>query len=373
METRTHDKGRAHRRELVVEDQVVSWLYVIDYPMRVGSAVVRMAGIGGVESKPEHRMQGHMRRLFDDTVRYMTEQGYDVSMLFGIPNFYTKFGYAVCLPSSQVTIQTRDAESAQAGAPPCAVRPLEPADLPKVIDLYNRNNAARTCSLVRSAEYFTSFAKGSWWGQPAQALVLEDHGGRFLGYAVWDKADDRVTVTEAEIQPGDERCYTAVLFEFARQAIDKRCGSITLHLPVDHPFAEYVQRFGCEWTIRHPRHGDAMMRILNQASLFHKLEPELVRRAAVASLPPGTLSIATDLGATALTVGQGALGIDDAAGEAGASLSLAQDKLMQMMAGYRSAGDVLNDPGVEARGDVQPFLDALFPKHTAYIWLADHF
>jgi predicted acetyltransferase len=70
----------------------------IDLPMRIGDAVIRMAGIGDVYTEREHRMKGYMRYLYEDTLTYMTEEGYDVSMLFGIPDFYTKFGYAVCLP-----------------------------------------------------------------------------------------------------------------------------------------------------------------------------------------------------------------------------------------------------------------------------------
>ena len=35
---------------------------------------------------------------------YMTENGFDVSMLFGIPNFYHKFGYATVLPETYVEI-----------------------------------------------------------------------------------------------------------------------------------------------------------------------------------------------------------------------------------------------------------------------------
>ncbi|MCL5998859.1 MAG: GNAT family N-acetyltransferase [Chloroflexi bacterium] len=275
MDIRTRDEGRYHIREMLVDDQLVSWLTIIDYQMRIGSAVVRMAGIGGVETHHKHRMQGHMRVLFEDTVQYMLAQGYDISMLFGIPNFYPKFGYAVCLPWPKATVQTRDAELAQTEAVPCNMRPVGPDDLSAIIDLYNQRNASRTCSLVRTAEYFKGFTKGTGWDTRTEAITLEDGQGGFAGYAAWDKSDQTVNVVEVEsISPS---FYPALLYEFARQAIARRCGHITLFMPPDHPFAQFVQRYGCEWSIKYMRHSDGMMRILNQASLIEKITPELKR------------------------------------------------------------------------------------------------
>jgi predicted acetyltransferase len=371
MDIRTRDEGRYHQREMLIDGQVVAWLTVIDYQMRIGSALVRMAGIGGVETAPQHRMKGLMRILFEDTVRYMTGAGYDVSLLFGIPNFYTKFGYATCLPSYRVTVATRNAELAQADAPACQARPMQPEDLPFVIDLYERHNIERSCSVTRTAEHFTHFPKGTHWGQPAEAVVFEDEAGRRVGYAAWDKTNERVSVIEAEAE--EAGCFGALLAEFARQAVAKRCGHITLHLPPDHSFAEYLQRFGCEWTIAYPRHADGMMRLLNQATLFDALRPELERRVMAARLPaPLDVSVITELGALRLRLIGDRLALEHNAG-APASITLSQDKLAQLIAGYRPARDVLNDAGAQVTGNALPLLDALFPRGWPHLWHADHF
>ena len=44
----------------------------------------------------------------------MTQEGFDCAILFGIPDFYDKFGYAVCLPECRTEMRTRDAERADA-------------------------------------------------------------------------------------------------------------------------------------------------------------------------------------------------------------------------------------------------------------------
>ena len=83
-----------------MDGEVASWLWVLDLPTRLLGQTVRMGGIGGVNTKESHRMKGYARRLLSDTVSYMTEQGYDVTMLFGIPDFYDKFGYIpACRPT----------------------------------------------------------------------------------------------------------------------------------------------------------------------------------------------------------------------------------------------------------------------------------
>ena len=48
MDIRTSDDGQSHKRELFVDGEQVSHLFVIDHQMRVGTTVVSMAGIGGV-------------------------------------------------------------------------------------------------------------------------------------------------------------------------------------------------------------------------------------------------------------------------------------------------------------------------------------
>ncbi|MEJ5308393.1 MAG: GNAT family N-acetyltransferase [Anaerolineae bacterium] len=381
MKITTSDEGRAHKREMWIEgeEKPVCNLWVIDFTMRVGTTVVRMAGIGGVHTEREHRMKGYMRHLFEDTVHYMIAEGYDISMLFGIENFYTKFGYAAGLASFECKVKTRDAEVAgeQAGGT-YITRPIGEADMPAVLDLYNANNAMRVCSVVRAPEDFTKFEKGTWYGTRPDTQLWEDANGKLLAYAVWDHFDKAVKVAEVEVRddaalPCND-LFPALLSFFAAQAVEKRCEDVQLFIPPDHPFAEYVQRFGAEWMVTYPRYGSGMLRLLNQQPFFEKLAPELERRLALAHSAgyTGTLTFQTDLGTLALIINRGSIAVTGKASD-GLRLELSQDKLTQLVIGYRSARDVLNDPQVTAHGDVLPLLNALFPQGQPYIWVADHF
>lgn len=375
MKITTRDEGREHTREMWIdgEEKSVCHLIVIDYAMRIGATVVRMAGIGGVYTERVHRKKGYMRRLYEDTVQYMIAEGYDISMLFGIENFYTKFGYAPGLAGFECKVKTRDAEMAgQNAAGTHITRPTGEEDMPAVLDLYNANNATRVCSVVRTIEDFSEFHKGTWYGTPPDTQLWEDANGKLLAYAVWDHYDKAVKV--AEVEARDDALFPTLLSFFGAQAVEKRCEDVQLFIPPDHPFAEYVQRFGAEWAVTYPRYGSGMLRLLNQQPFFEKLAPELERRLALSRSAgyTGALTFQTDLGTLALVVNRGSIAVAGKASD-GLRVELSQDKLTQLVIGYRSARDVLNDPQVKAHGDVLPLLNVLFPKGQPYVWVADHF
>ncbi|RKY67443.1 MAG: hypothetical protein DRP97_07425 [Candidatus Latescibacterota bacterium] len=372
MRVKTRDEGREHIRELWVDDEVVAFLTVIDYQMRIGSAQVRMGGIGGVETKKMHRKKGYMRMLMEDTVAYMKHEGYDVSMLFGISNFYTKFGYAVCLPSHTCTVSTRDAEEAKKDAGAYPIRNLEKGDMDSVLAFYNENNHGRTCSIIRTKEHFPEFRKGSRYGQPPDHFVIEDDHKALLAYAVFDKSEQEVNVVEVETR--EDRLFPALLYEFAKMAIKRRCGHLTLYLPPDHPFTEFVHGYGCECIARYPKNGGGMMRIIDQKSLFEKITGELGRRIADSKFGDfsGSLSIRTDVANTSFEIRDGLLNISSGQ-KSEHFLDLPQTTLMQLIAGHRTVRDVLSDPDVEISRGLEPLLRVLFPVTVPYVWLADHF
>ncbi len=63
-----------------------------------------------MHTQQKHRLKGYARRLLSDTVEYVTRRGYAVSMLFGIPDFYHRFGFLPAIPEHTTVVATRDAE-----------------------------------------------------------------------------------------------------------------------------------------------------------------------------------------------------------------------------------------------------------------------
>jgi predicted acetyltransferase len=244
--------------------------------------------------------------------------------------------------------------------------------MPAIVHLYNQCNAMRSGSIVRSPDRFKEFLQGSDWGTEIISYLWENNEGKLLAYAVMDK--DSTAVRVNEIEAVDDSLFATALYFFVMQAVEKRCESIHMKLPVDHPFVEFTQRYGAEWVVTFERYGNGMMRIINQQALFGALIPELERRLAITNFHnyTGTLTLETDLGTMHLIIEGGTVRLEEKGLER-IKLSLSQQYLIQLLIGYRSVRDVVNDPAVQIRGDAIPLLNALFPKGTPYMYFADHF
>ena len=75
-----------------------SFVMINDLQMRIGAAQVRIGGIGGVSTDRNHRNKGYSRMCMEAAVDWMSSNGFDMSFLFGIRDFYDKYGYTTCMP-----------------------------------------------------------------------------------------------------------------------------------------------------------------------------------------------------------------------------------------------------------------------------------
>ena len=136
----------------------------------------------------------------------------------------------------------------------------------------------------------------------------------------------------AEVAAVNASLYPTLLYALAEQAVEKRCETIKLYLPADHPFAEYTQRYGAKWKINFPRSGAGMMRIINQEPLFRAILPELNHRIGISNLRDytGNLTLETDLDVTHLSIDHGHVRITKDPAQS-LVLALPQQKLMQLI------------------------------------------
>lgn len=364
MEIKTYNKGRSHLRQVVVDGRPASWLTVIDYRMRVGSAAVKMGALAFVETSDGYRMKGHMRALIEDTVRYMQQRRYVLSVVSGIADFYGKFGYLGCMPDRDLSVLTRVAERAARAAPAGRkhrTRKFRGSDSEKLLAIYDANTAGQVCSLVRRSEYFERFPKSR-----QEIVVVEDGRRRVVGYVVCEKSRDRARV--AELGAASEDAFPALAGVLARLGISRRVSNVTMLISPEHPFAEFCQRHGCRWTVSYHRNAGAMMRIVDQQRLFRALAGDFGRRLRHSPLAgfAGLLGFKTDLAATTLRIRKGSVAVvPDRL--AAATVKLPQGRLAQLVAGYRSVRDVLHDAGARVSPKVESLLDVLFPRQAAFI------
>ena len=118
--------------------EMVSELWLVDVTVRAWGGTLRSAGVAGVATPKPHRMKGHARRLMEACEPFTGRPGISKSArLFGIPDFYHRFGYATICPEYEVRIDldALDSESRKprlsktsgqrigGASPACATRP----------------------------------------------------------------------------------------------------------------------------------------------------------------------------------------------------------------------------------------------------------
>ena len=356
-----------HYEEVLVDGMSVSHAGSVQMEMRIGSSIVKMGLITDVSTSSRHRTYGYSTSCMTRQLQHFKDQGDDVSVVFGISNFYSKLGYASCLPEHTLMLNTRDAEEASR-IEEYEVRDLRDGDIDWALQIFNDNNRRRTATVVRKRDEWLGFISGLRPGYPPPSFVLERggsleayvsfHRSTYLEYPSYAAYDEDFQVYEIGL--ASHECLSTILNELALRALKGRFERIGLNIPLDHPFADYCRRFGAISTVTYHKNGRGMMKIVNQRTLFEKIKEELQDRISRQSVSQGDFEIKTELGDTRFEVRDGELSIEEDPDKGQNAIELLQDILTQLVIGYRSADDVLRDEGVSVKGDAE-LLQALFP------------
>ena len=130
------DQNGDYKVELVRDGRTVSGCWIVVQSIAVGCSQVDMGGIAGVGTEEDCRNQGLSRRVLQEAVRFMEQADLGLTMLYGIPNFYHKFGYASAGPNRMAYV---DATSPVGGLPSgWHMRALEVDDLPQMQQIYSQ-------------------------------------------------------------------------------------------------------------------------------------------------------------------------------------------------------------------------------------------
>lgn len=356
---RTTSGDRTRIDLLLDDDTSASHLSVVDLPLRVGNLVVRCGGIAGVGTDREQRNKGYARAVLEDSLAFMRQEGYPLSALFGISDFYPKFGYAPALVECSTELATRYAERASARFD---VREARPEDVPAIAAIYQQTRAYRTASISRDPASWRGFRRGTHWDDRVGCFLVVD-GERLLGYAAHDLNPWRCALSEVGVI--DPAAYSTIVAKAAQLAWEKRCETITVHAPADDPFVRHCRRYGARIEVTYPCCSGGMARVVDQSALFAQLEPLLGARLQSA-LPgwEGTLSVATELGSERLRFGHGARQV---------AVEMPQGALAQLALGFRSAAEAATEGDTHIGEGALPVLGALFPAGYPYIDWSDRF
>lgn len=349
-------------RVVELEGEIVSHVRVVPHVMRVGRARVRLAGIGAVGTHPSHQKRGYAAALLRDTVKYMQQEGYDLSLLFGIANFYPRFGYASALAQHECVLSTSSLPKPGRGL---GLRRFREADLDEVMELHRRHAMHLVGAMERDEAYWR-YIKGHW-----RNLVLVVERRKSIGYVAISRGS-RPAVVEAAL-PERPDVYDRVLAECASAARECLSREVVLHLPCAHPLVEHCLGLGARLSADYRRDGGGMARLINLDSWARRMCPEWTARLRASAFKDysGALGIECELGRVTLAIRQGNAAVAER--PASRVVEAPQRVLAQLTFGYRSVPSACRGGEVKASAGQAKLLAALFPHRQGWVWPADRF
>ncbi len=253
-------------RIAMIGDRLVADYSVWDYQMRIGRARLRVGGIGCVATHGDFRKRGIQADTARASIEAMRRAGYDMTILFGIPDFYRRFGYARAWSESSYEVPVTELRP---GAVAPALKRFDVARDAESHRLYNRTHARLTGTAVRPTY------RRSWADTPYRSWRWADVRGRMLGYVRCRPRQGEKVLSCCEVA-GDTDTALAAVAKLARRDGSHRVRFASI--PFDHPLAVRLRRGTCDMEIKYRRCGSAMARTLNLAGCLHKMGGELSAR-----------------------------------------------------------------------------------------------
>jgi hypothetical protein len=386
------DEGANVKAELLEGDRVVSWLWIIPFQMRIGRAVVRMDGIGGVNTLEECRNRGYSRYVIESTLRHMRdERGAALAMLYGIRNYYPKFGFATAGPDHFLILPAVKAGEADTLPAGWQVRPGTLADLLTLHRLYTEFTEKSVGAAVRTE------GAGSWAGLTrhvperggAELRIVEDGIGTARGY-LWRNPDhwyvrqlERAypeALVLGEAVAADPAAADVVLAAGRAWAAEPQpdreqpTTKLLLASPPEGVLAEAALYQDAETVQRWELCGGSMAAVLDTERLLRFLEPELSHRyAAVGSPKAGPLALRTAAGEVVLEFSAGSVRVAAAGTEAEIEVTLPSPALGRLALGAFPPGGLLSRLPAPPTDAAAELLAILFPQRRPHLHLPDRY
>lgn len=354
---------KEHTRIALRNGELAGALRLTTDTMRLGEARLKMGGLGWVTSAPRHRHKGVCTLLMEDSLRYMADHGYHVSMLFGIPNFYHRFGYVTVLADYSIVLDAF--EAAANGATP-RHRPVKPGDIPALQKIHAANDAGVPCSLLRSSAHFSNR-----WDFFKDAIVFTNDSGKVVGYLQAREAGEEIVVEEVGVR--DSTVFDDVLAACSHMAQESFAARIRFLVPPGHPISQFLTTYPSVHETRRVREQGGMMTCVNIGETLESMTPEWESRIAMSGVRDLRSEVTLMVDGVSYRIRSTRGAIDFAQAQGRNKLALTLRDLTRLLTGYTYLNDILDAERRLITTDARDLLQAIFPKRDPYVWSFDRF
>jgi hypothetical protein len=342
----------------LVGDVLATHFGVWDYQMRIGLATVRVGGIGAVATHNDYRKRGYMVQTGRESLDAQRTAGYDLTMLFGIRDFYHRFGYVRAWADSSWVLRT---EHLPEGLPSVTLEQYTGGWDDEFADLYNAQNAGATGTAVRPtylANYHPDWQAFQWRGAT----------GAVAGYVMVASTGDTMTVHE-HVGPSDE-----ILAAVAALAEKRWCRTVRFRgLPYESDLCRRLRRGTALREQQFVGNGGAMIHTLNLRATLEKLADELGRRLARSPYAhwSGMLTVHDAHEDVGLEIDGKTVRVKDATNTPHAVRG--GEEIAQLLIGTDEPGETVANAGIRLTGDAAALAPVLFPAQHPTLGSWDHY
>jgi GNAT superfamily N-acetyltransferase len=369
-----HHPEITHDDFLMVEDEdtgeVISTTCFIPWHCCYEEIPLKVAMLEEVATAPEHRRRGYMRALIERFHRLVSDQGYDLSIINGIPYYYRQYGYSYAL-------DLNNADSLPSSKIPAAdeqelnrfhLRKATPGDVTELVKLYNQATSSLQIRDLRDQKYWQFLLV--YMEFPVQ-VIEEKPGGRILGYFCAHKLETTLGIKIFEAASPQDEAGMFVLKILKSQG----GGEVQIGGPETDTLKRLVRSLGSnplpgyQWLIRIP----------NFSALLSKIAPvlELRLRSSVFSDLTTDLRINLYREALRLQFRRGKLlevtplsFVDASVGAEGGDINIPPAAFIRLIFGYRQLDELLDAwPDIRLQPGCGDLLEILFPKMTSYFFM----
>ncbi len=338
--------------------EIVTHFGIWRLQVRVGRARVWVAGIGAVATHDYYRKRGFLRTTANVALESLRSSDYDISLLFGIPNLYEKYGYRRAWTWLNATIETTQISTK---AVPVRVERCRSAVRADLAALYNRENANLTGTAVRP-----TFPLGNPFIEPDAYLWKQN--GEVTGFVFVGRAG---TPFDVRSWAGDPEAILAVIKRLAMAR-----GVSTVRFQWIHylsKLSRFLRRQNCELKSEYRSSGGPIVRMISLERFVTRLRPELEDRLKKSHLSAwrGDVLLKSGDEAVTLRIDHGKIEIA-AAGPAPNSIS-GGEAVAQLLFGADEPSEIVDEGGIQLRGHAEVLVPVLFPNEHPALSFWDRF
>lgn len=342
--------------------EIVGHLKIVPQILRVGSSQIKSGGFAGVCVKTPLRKKGIARSMIEFALKKLEDENYDISLLFGIPDFYHRFGFVPVFKEFQTILEVKTLK--EINHPEYKIGNFQKkysVDLWKIYHRYLDRFPFFPLRPFNLWEYRKEFL---------QNLKIVFYKSVPVGYFNLIFEDESIRVEELVCRE-DLKIYQTILNFLRKEAVKKYRKYIKFNLCGMHPFIKYLKGEDITYQIKYRKNSGAMGKVLNWESLFSKLLPEFfknLKKSCFRDLE--NIDIYVDKKVYSLDFKNKSVKVLQ---KKNSGLKFSSQLLTQLVFGYDSASSLCFRYNMKFSEKILNILDSLFPCWETIMFPVDRF